>query len=80
MTGHHKNIETWRRHKSLERTLDKRPDMLKHAPLTKEDLAVIWRNTKTKNREVKRKCWVAAINGGAIVLAIAFGAFAQTGN
>ncbi len=41
VTGHHKNIETWRRHKSLERTLDKRPDMLKHAPLTKEDLAYL---------------------------------------
>lgn len=37
LSGHHANIEKWRREKSLENTLNKRPDMLKEAPLTKKD-------------------------------------------
>jgi len=28
LSGHHENIEKWRRQKSLERTRDRRPDML----------------------------------------------------
>jgi tRNA (guanine37-N1)-methyltransferase len=35
--GHHANIVKWRRQKSLERTLAKRPDMLITANLTNED-------------------------------------------
>lgn len=38
LSGHHKNIEKWKREKSLENTLKKRPDMLKTAPLTESDL------------------------------------------
>lgn len=37
LTGHHANIERWRRERSLERTLERRPDMLEKAELTKED-------------------------------------------
>ena len=37
LSGHHKNIEKWRRYQSLYRTWKKRPDMLKSAPLTEED-------------------------------------------
>lgn len=37
LSGHHGNIDKWRREKSLERTLERRPDMLKSAELTKED-------------------------------------------
>ena len=37
LSGHHKNIEKWKREQSLLRTLKKRPDMLETAPLTKED-------------------------------------------
>ena len=37
LSGHHKNIEKWRRRQSLYRTWKKRPDMLKGAPLTDED-------------------------------------------
>ena len=37
LTGHHANIAQWRRERSLERTLQKRPDMLKTAPLGKKD-------------------------------------------
>lgn len=37
LSGHHANVEKWRREKSLERTLERRPDMLENANLTKED-------------------------------------------
>lgn len=37
LSGHHVNVEKWRREKSLERTLKRRPDMLEKAELTKKD-------------------------------------------
>lgn len=37
LTGHHANVDKWRRQKSLERTFLRRPDMLEKAELTKED-------------------------------------------
>lgn len=37
LSGHHGNIDKWRREKSIERTLERRPDMLKSAELTKKD-------------------------------------------
>ena len=37
LSEHHGNIDKWRREKSLERTLERRPDMLKSAELTKKD-------------------------------------------
>lgn len=37
-SGHHANIEKWRRQKSLENTFYKRPDLLAKAELTKQDL------------------------------------------
>ncbi len=37
ISGHHANIEKWRRQKSLEETYKKRPDMLESAVLTEED-------------------------------------------
>ena len=36
-SGNHAEIERWRRHKSLERTLRHRPDLLETAPLTNSD-------------------------------------------
>jgi len=41
LSGHHLNIEKWRHRKSLERTLKKRPDMIKDAELTEKDLKII---------------------------------------
>lgn len=38
LSGHHANIDNWRREKSLERTLNKRPDLLKCARLSDKDL------------------------------------------
>lgn len=41
LSGHHANIEKWRREKSLERTYLKRPDMLSKANLSKDDIAYL---------------------------------------
>ena len=38
ISGHHKNIEIWKRQQALLTTLKKRPDMLENAPLTDEDI------------------------------------------
>ena len=37
LSGHHKNIEQWRREQSLLRTKRHRPDMLEHAELTDKE-------------------------------------------
>lgn len=41
LTGHHANIEKYRREKSLERTYLRRPDLLSKAQLTKKDIAFL---------------------------------------
>lgn len=46
LSGHHKNIETWRRQQSIRRTLERRPDLLEKADLTgkeREFLAALQR-------------------------------------
>ena len=42
LSGHHAEIERWRRRKSLERTLARRPDLLQTAQLTSEDLQYLY--------------------------------------
>lgn len=37
LSGHHKNIETWRRQESIRRTWERRPDLLQEAALTKKE-------------------------------------------
>ena len=37
LSGHHGNIEKWRRQQSLKRTKERRPDMLENAELDKKD-------------------------------------------
>lgn len=37
LSGHHVNVEKWRREQSLLRTKERRPDLLEQAELTKED-------------------------------------------
>ncbi len=37
LSGHHGNIEKWRREQSLKRTYERRPDMLKQAQLSNSD-------------------------------------------
>lgn len=41
LSGHHGNIEKWRREQSLERTLIHRPDLLEEANLSKKDIEFI---------------------------------------
>jgi len=41
VSGHHKNIEKWKREQALLVTLKKRPDMLEKAELTDEDKAFL---------------------------------------
>lgn len=41
LSGHHGNIEKFRREKSLERTLERRPDLLEKAQLSKKDIEYI---------------------------------------
>lgn len=38
LTGHHANVDKWRREQSLKRTAERRPDMIEKADLTKEDI------------------------------------------
>ena len=38
LSGHHANVDKWRRERSLERTFSRRPDMLENADLSKEDI------------------------------------------
>ncbi len=37
LSGHHAQIERWRRHESLKRTLERRPDLLLRAVLSEDD-------------------------------------------
>lgn len=41
LSGHHARIEEWRRRQSVKRTYERRPDLLKKADLSKEDLACL---------------------------------------
>ena len=41
LSGHHANIEKWRREKSLERTFNRRPELLENAVLSKKDKAYL---------------------------------------
>ena len=49
VSGHHLEIEKWRRRKALERTLLRRPDLLKSAPLTPEDKKLLKELRKQHN-------------------------------
>ena len=41
LSGHHKNIEAWRRQQSIQRTLERRPDLLENAVLSKKEKAFL---------------------------------------
>ncbi|MBQ8307157.1 MAG: tRNA (guanosine(37)-N1)-methyltransferase TrmD [Blautia sp.] len=47
MSGHHANVDKWRRERSIERTVRNRPDLLKKAELTNQEWAYV--------RELKRR-------------------------
>ncbi len=41
LSGHHINIEAWKKRESLKRTLKKRPELLENAELSKEDTRIL---------------------------------------
>ena len=41
LSGHHENVEKWRRKQQLERTYRRRPELLENVSLTKEDLRTL---------------------------------------
>lgn len=41
ISGHHANIEKWRREQSLRLTLERRPELLQSAPLTEDDKRIL---------------------------------------
>lgn len=41
LSGHHANIECWRRERALERTFQRRPDLLENAKLNSKDKAFL---------------------------------------
>jgi tRNA (guanine37-N1)-methyltransferase len=41
LSGHHKDIERWRRREALARTLERRPDLLESATLDADDAALL---------------------------------------
>lgn len=44
LSGHHANVDRWRREQSLLRTLERRPDMLENADLTENDKCFLTSN------------------------------------
>ena len=44
LSGHHANIEKWRREQSILRTLQWRPELLEDAVLSKKERIYIWSN------------------------------------
>lgn len=53
LSGHHLNIETWRRKQSFLRTLERRPDMLEGLELTKEQLK--WKQEWLQDKRSQKK-------------------------
>lgn len=41
LTGHHENVEKWRRYQSLKNTFIKRPELLKQVELSKKDIKML---------------------------------------
>ncbi len=55
LSGHHKNIEKWRRAQSVARTYIKRPDMLSGAILSKEDENTLQQLRRRRRKGLKKK-------------------------
>jgi tRNA (guanine37-N1)-methyltransferase len=51
LSGHHREIERWRRREALARTLRHRPEMLESAALNREDEALLKELRENKERE-----------------------------
>ena len=49
LSGHHANIDLWRRQQSLKRTFERRPDLLERAVLSEEDKKYLKKLETNKN-------------------------------
>lgn len=54
LSGHHANIEKWRREQSIKRTLERRPDLLADANLSKKEKIYLQKLLEEKAEEVKK--------------------------
>jgi tRNA (guanine-N1)-methyltransferase len=52
LTGHHANIEAWRREQSILRTYERRPDLLEKANLTEKEREFLTRLIFQKNYDI----------------------------
>ena len=52
LSGHHANIEAWRRRESIHRTYERRPDLLDKAELTEEEREYLTRLIFQKNYDI----------------------------
>lgn len=53
LSGHHANVDKWRREQSIIRTLEKRPDLLKDAVLDKKERKFLAALLKERNIEIE---------------------------
>ena len=54
MSGHHANIEKWRREQSIYRTAKRRPDLLKNAELTQKEKNWLREQLMKKNKKAEK--------------------------
>ena len=53
LSGHHGNIDKWRREQSILRTAKKRPDLLKNADLTQKEKNWLREQLMKKNKKAR---------------------------
>ena len=51
LSGHHANVEKWRRRQSIERTLLRRPDLIGEAVLSKKEQRYLWELKERLSKE-----------------------------
>ncbi|MFZ5352590.1 MAG: tRNA (guanosine(37)-N1)-methyltransferase TrmD [Bacillota bacterium] len=49
LSGHHENVDKWRRYQSLKRTMERRPDLLEKVQLSKQDMKMLEQIKKDLN-------------------------------
>lgn len=52
LSGHHKNIDAWRREQSIQRTLERRPDLVEEAILSKKEAEYLKKLVNTRENGV----------------------------
>ena len=68
LSGHHANVEKWRREESIKRTLERRPDLLEDANLTEKEKKFLTSLKKGVRREYEKESnlWFSAVVSGAV--------------